>query len=202
VIVPLVDPVGAPSAVAAQMPTEKGIVLDWTPPVAEPGMPPLTFNVYRREAEAATLNPSPVAEAKFEFGGVELGKEQCFVVRTVQTFGNVTVESAPSAPACLTPLDKFPPAAPKGLRAVAEDAAVSLVWDQNTEADLGGYLVLRGEVPGEPATTLTREPIADATYRDTTVKPGVRYVYVVVAVDKAAPRNQSGPSPREEVTAR
>jgi hypothetical protein len=202
VIVPLVDPIGAPSAVAAQMPTEQGIVLDWTPPVAEPGMPPLAFNVYRREAETVALNPSPVAEAKFEFGGVELGKEQCFVVRTVQTFGNVTVESAPSAPACLTPLDTFPPAAPRGLRAVAEDAAVSLVWDRNAEADLGGYLVLRGEAPGEPTTTLTPQPIPDASYRDRTVTPGVRYVYVVVAVDKATPRNQSGPSPREEVTAR
>ena len=46
------------------------------------------------------------------------------------------------------------------------------------------------------------EPIADATYRDATVKPGVRYVYAVVAVDKVDARNQSAPSAREEVTAR
>jgi hypothetical protein len=202
IIVPIIDPIGAPTAVAVQMPTEKGVVVDWTPPVAEPGTPALAFNVYRTDAPGPALNPSPVAEAKFEIGGVELGKEQCFVVRTVQTFGNVTVESVPSAPACITPVDKFPPAAPQGLRAVAEDGAVSLVWDRNSEADLGGYIVLRGEVPGEPATVLTPEPIADANYRDTTVKPGVRYVYVIVAVDTASPRNQSGPSPREEVTAR
>jgi hypothetical protein len=202
IIVPILDPIGAPTAVAVQMPTEKGVVVDWTPPVAEPGTPALAFNVYRTEAPGPALNPSPVAEAKFEIGGVELGKEQCFVVRTVQTFGNVTVESVPSAPACITPVDKFPPAAPQGLRAVAEDGAVSLVWDRNSEADLAGYIVLRGEVPGDPATVLTPEPIADANYRDTTVKPGVRYVYVIVAVDTASPRNQSGPSPREEVTAR
>ena len=115
---------------------------------------------------------------------------------------SVTLESAPSAPACLTPLDKFPPAAPKGLRAVAEDGAVSLVWDQNTEADLGGYLVLRAEAPGDTLLPLTPQPIADANYRDTTVKPGVRYVYAVVAVDTATPRNPSAPSAREEVTAR
>jgi hypothetical protein len=202
IVVPMLDPIGAPSAVAVQMPTEKGVVVDWTPPVAEAGTPPLAFNIYRSETSGPALNPSPVAEAKFEIGGVELGKEQCFAVRTVQTFGNVTVESVPSAPACITPLDKFPPAAPNGLRAVAEDGAVSLVWDRNSEADLGGYIVLRGEVPGEPATALTPAPIADANYRDTTVTPGVRYVYVVVAVDTASPRNQSGPSPREEVTAR
>jgi len=202
VVVPLIDPIGSPSAVVVQMPTEKAVVIDWTPPVAEAGTPAPAFNVYRGDPASAPLNPSPLAQATFEFAGVELGKEQCFVVRTVQAFGNVTVESVPSAPACLTPLDKFPPAAPKGLRAVAEDVAVSLVWDQNTEADLGGYLVLRGEVPGDSLIPLTPQPIVDANYRDTTVKPGVRYVYVVVAVDTATPRNQSGPSPREEVTAR
>jgi predicted small lipoprotein YifL len=201
VIVPLVAPVAPPSAVAAQMPTANGVVVDWMPPVAEPGMPPLLFNVYRREA-GAPLNPSPLADVKFEIGNVEYGKEQCFVVRTVQALESVTLESAPSAPACLTPLDKFPPAAPKGLRAVAEDSAISLVWDQNPEADLGGYLVLRGEAPGDTLLPLTPQPIKDANYRDATVTPGVRYAYAVVAVDTATPMNSSAPSTREEVTAR
>ena len=58
----------------------------------------------------------------------------------------------------------FPPAAPKDLRAVAEEGAVSLVWDPNTEADLGGYLVLRGEVAaGGTLQPLTPQPIKDAT---------------------------------------
>jgi predicted small lipoprotein YifL len=200
--VPLLDPLAPPTAVAAQMPTEKAVVIDWTPPVAEPGMPPLAFNVYRREDAAAPLNPSPLRDIRFEVGGVEYGKEQCFVVRTVQAIDKVTLESVPSAPGCLTPLDKFPPAAPSGLRAVAEDGAVSLVWDRSADADLGGYLVLRGEAPGDTLQPLTPEPVKDATYRDVTVTPGVRYVYAVVAVDNATPRNSSAPSPREEVTAR
>jgi predicted small lipoprotein YifL len=202
VIVPLTTSVAAPTAVVAQLPTEKAVVVDWTPPVAESGMPPLAFNVYRREAAGTPINPSPVAEAKFEIGSVEYGKEQCFVVRTVQTFDSVTLESAPSAPACLTPLDKFPPEAPKGLRAVAEDNAVSLVWDQNADRDLGGYLVLRADAPDGTLLPLTKLPITDANYRDATVKPGVRYVYAVVAVDRATPMNTSAPSAREEVTAR
>ena len=202
VVVPLLDPVPHPTAVAVQMPTEKAVVVDWTPPVAEPGGTPFAFNVYRREDTAVPLNPSPLSDVKFETGNIEYGKEQCFVVRTVQTFPSITLESAPSAPGCLTPLDKFPPAAPKALRAVAEDGAVSLVWDQNTEADLGGYLVLRGEAPGDTLLPLTAQPIADATYRDATVTPGVRYVYAIVAVDKVTPANRSAQSVREEVTAR
>ena len=202
VVLPLVPPVTPPTAVTAQMPTEAAVVVDWTPPVGEPGLPAFSFNVYRRDAPATPLNPSPIAEPKFEVGGVEYGKEQCFVVRSVQKFGAVTIEGVQSAPACLTPLDKFPPAAPKGLRAVAEDGAISLVWEQNGEADLGGYMVLRGEAPGDMLAPITTQPIADANYRDATVKPGVRYVYAVVAVDNATPRNSSAPSPREEATAR
>ena len=153
---PLGTSVAPPSTVAAQLPTEKAVVVDWTPPVAEPGMPPLSFNVYRQDATTgAPINPSPVADVKLEIGGVEYGKEQCFVVRTVQTFETVTLESVPSAPACLTPVDKFPPEAPKGLRAIAEDNAVSLVWDQNADRDIGGYLVLRADAPDGTLLPLT-----------------------------------------------
>ena len=207
VMVPLASPVLPPTAVLAQMPTEKGIVVDWTPPVADPGGSPLSFNVYRRETPTNPLNQAPLTDIKFEVPGVEYGKEHCFVVRAIQSVQNVTIESDVSAPGCVTPVDKFPPAAPKGLRAVAEDGAVSLVWEPNAEADLAGYIVMRGEAPveGLPAVApeaITSQPIKETNYRDTTVKPGVRYVYTVVAVDSARPRNTSEPSAPEAVTAR
>ena len=202
-LVPLESPVAAPTAVAARMPTEKAVVIDWTPPVAEPGGAPVRFNVYRQEAAGPPLNPSPLTPSSFEIANEEFGRERCYVVRTIQTTQNVTVESEPSAPGCLTPLDKFPPAAPRNLRAVAEEGAVSLVWDPNSEPDLGGYLVLRGDAAGGTLQPITPQPLKDATFRDTTVTPGARYVYAVVAVDMATPeRNTSPPSPQETVTAR
>jgi chitodextrinase len=42
--------------------------------------------------------------------------------------------------------------------------------------------------------------VAAATYRDETVKPGTRYVYAVVAVDRAG--NMSPQSNRQEETAK
>jgi hypothetical protein len=202
VSVPLVSPVAPPSSVVAQMPAENTVVVDWTPPLAEPGGTAPTFNVYRRDVTTSPMNQTPLTDVKFETSGVDYGKEICFVVRSVQTFQNVTVESDLSAPACLTPVDKFPPATPKGLRGVAEEGVVNLVWEANSEPDLGGYLVLRGEVEGGTLPQLTPQPIKDASYRDTSVKPGVRYWYAVVAVDTATPRNVSPPSDREAVTAR
>ena len=205
-MVPLESAVAAPTAVAAQMPTEKGVAIDWTPPVAEPGGAPIRFNVYRNlptaAAAAAPLNKEPLGSPAFEIANEEFGKEHCYVVRSIQTTQNVTVESDPSAPACVTPLDKFAPVPPKNLRAVAEEGAVSLVWDPNTEADLGGYLVLRGDAAGGAMEPITKEPIKDTTYRDATVASGTRYVYAVVAVDSAPTRNSSPPSAQEAVTAR
>ena len=70
------------------------------------------------------------------------------------------------------------------------------------EADLGGYLVLRGEAPGDTLSPLTPAPIPDTSFNDTTVRRGGTYVYEVVAVDKETPPNRSAASNRVEETIR
>jgi hypothetical protein len=144
-------------------------VLSWTPPPSADA--PLQFNVYRAQ-ENAKVNPAPLATPTFERAGIEFGKEECFVVRSVMAARGTTIESAPSERACTTPSDTFPPAAPKGLQAIAAAGAISLIWDANTESDVGGYIVLRGEAPGDKLQALTPSPIAVTTFVDTTVKPG------------------------------
>jgi hypothetical protein len=163
----------------------------------------MLFTVYKASApDGPPLTTAPVAARTFERPGVEFGVEECFVVRTVEMVGGVAVESEASAePACTTPTDTFPPAAPTGLNVVSSAGVVALIWDPNTEADLAGYLVLRGEAPGETLRPITPAPITETVFRDTTVTPGVRYVYAIVAVDRAAPANISAQSPRVEVTA-
>ena len=79
---------------------------------------------------------------------------------------------------------------------------ISLIWDSVEAADLAGYIVLRGDAPGETLTPLFETPIAETTYRDTTVEPGRRYVYAVVSVDTASPANHSAQSTRVEETGR
>ncbi len=197
--VPLIDPPSPPGAVSAKF-TDSAITLAWAPPVVDPGVTPL-FNVYVPDG-ATPLNPKPLAVPAFERPGVEFGREECFIVRTVQRMGGVSLESTPSDRVCTTPTDVFPPAAPKGLGAVAGSGVISLIWDATTEPDLAGYIVLRGEAPGDTLQPLTPKPIRETTFRDTTVKPGVRYVYAIVAVDNATPPNRSVPSVRVEETAR
>jgi hypothetical protein len=194
---PLVDPPASPVALLAGQ-TETAVTLAWT--ASESGSP-VTFNVYK-VGGADPINSAPVSASQYERQGVEFGTEECFAVRAVRKVGNVDTESDLSEPACITPRDTYPPKAPQHLAAVAATGVVSLSWDANSEPDLAGYLVLRGEAPGDTLQPLTPAPITATNYEDKTVTPGVRYAYAIVAVDKAAPPNRSAESARVEETAR
>ena len=115
--------------------------------------------------------------------------------------GDLSVESESCPSACVTPVDTFPPAAPRSLAGVSSESAINLIWEPNTEKDLGGYLVLRGEAPGEKLAAVTPAPIHETTYHDATVRRGVTYVYAVVAVDNVSPPNISDRSAQESAAA-
>ncbi|HSC26074.1 MAG TPA: hypothetical protein VLD67_02305 [Vicinamibacterales bacterium] len=198
--VPLVAPPPSPTGVAAR-PTERSIMVEWQPPVTEPGGPAVSFNVYRPAGDGLALNAAPLAGETYEHPAA-MGEEQCFAVRSVILVQSVQIESELSAASCVTPRDVFPPEAPRGLQAVAAAEGIELSWNANTEADLAGYVVLRGEAPGDTLQPLTPAPIRETTYRDTSTTSGVRYVYAVIAVDTATPPNASPQSARQEVTAR
>lgn len=205
------------------------VTILWDPPPSRTDeVPGVQYNVYAANANAAgpvapagaanaapvakgtpppplPLNPLPIDATSFTKPGADADKEQCFVVRSVAAVGvppaiPAIIESDPSAQICVTPKDTFPPDAPKSLAAVASAGVINLIWDANVEADLAGYLVLRGDAPGATLQPLMREPIKDTRYGDRTAKPGVRYVYAIIAVDKAG--NRSAPSNRVEDAAR
>ena len=148
----------------------------------------------------APLNAALLTTPAFADPRVEFGIERCYVVRRVEMAGTVAIESAPSALTCMKPVDTFAPAPPKLLQSVASGTTVNLIWEANAEADLAGYVVLRGEAPGEKLTPLTPAPITNASYADDSVRRPRSYVYEVIAVDTAG--NQSGPSNRVEDTIR
>jgi hypothetical protein len=194
---PLVDPPAPPASVSAGH-SETAITLTWKAPESAT---PLTFNVYK-SGEANPLNSAPLTTLAYERPGLEFGKEECFVVRAVEKIGAAETESESSDPACVRPKDTFAPKQPQHLAAVAAAGVISLSWDANTESDVAGYLVLRGEAPGDTLQPLTPAPITATTFEDKTAQPGVRYTYAIVAVDKATPPNRSPESARIEETAR
>jgi len=203
----------APPAGFAVAYTETAFVVSWAPGPPDPWQPVWPLFKYARGVDVyevigegrippVPLDAAPVTGSTFEVPLEAFGEPRCFVARTTESVGTRAWSGDLTPPACATPVDTFAPAAPTGLAAVSSGGVINLIWNANAERDLAGYLVLRAEVPDGTLRALTPAPIRDTTYRDTDVRPGVRYVYAVVAVDNASPPNTSEPSPRVEQTAR
>lgn len=127
------------------------------------------------------------------------GEKRCYTIVAAAAVEGVVIESVPAPPACKTPVDTFPPAPPKELKAISSEGAINLIWDASPSGDVAGYLVLRGVEPAETLQPITPEPIVELSFRDG-VQTGIAYVYAVRAVDKAG--NVGAPSPRVIETAR
>lgn len=98
-------------------------------------------------------------------------------------------------------IDNDPPAAPANLNSSVKDNNITLHWDDNTEADLSGYLVFRdGQlVNADNGVTGNLSPyvITQSTYLDQ-ARPDGTFVYEVYAIDQAG--NLSGSSEPIQVT--
>ncbi len=196
--------------------TETTITVAWTPATSAAGAaqnqdesvlpsrplgaerPALAYNVYDN-ATGALLTTTPVIETKYSDARIVWGAERCYVVRALDTVDGLSVESEAPPPSCTTLVDTFPPGPPKDLKAVSTDGAISLIWEANAESDLAGYIILRAPAPAERLEVVVPMPITETSFNDT-VKPGIRFVYAVRAVDKAG--NAGAPSNRVEETAR
>ena len=216
--VPLIAPPSPPSAPKIAY-DERAVSLTWTP--VAPGasvqaadtddvlptrpigvtMPAIGYNVYDVTAPetAVKLTKSPVTAARFSDARIVWGERRCYVVRAAETVGGSTIESDATPRLCETLTDTFPPAAPKELKAIPSEGAINLIWEPNDEKDLAGYIVMRGVATGETLEPITPSPIPETGLKDA-VPPGVPYVYMVKAVDKAG--NASPPSIRVVESAR
>lgn len=176
---------------------EQNLTFKWTA-----GGDGQSFHVYDAAAADATpLTNEPLGAPTLTRPTV-FGQRVCFAVRGVRTTGPVTLESGLSATKCDTPADTFAPADPSGLTAFAAEGVMTLSWDPVTASDLAGYIVLRGEGADERLQPLMTTPVTDASFKDTTTRAGVRYVYAVIAVDRATPANRSKESNRVTETGR
>jgi hypothetical protein len=226
VAVPLVPPPPRPSSPKIEY-DENAVHVTWTRsaagvgadvldllPSRPLGVPAATvaYHVYDVSPSAAAAKPgagfpagqlrlttAPVGELRFDDARMAWGNTRCYTIRTVETLGALTLESDAPPPTCTTLTDTFPPAAPRDLKAVATQQAITLIWEPNNEKDLQGYIVLRAAAGSDTFERLTPEPIQASSYDDK-APSGAHFVYVVQAVDKAG--NISPRSNRADDTAR
>ncbi|MAE09986.1 MAG: hypothetical protein CMF78_02185, partial [Candidatus Marinimicrobia bacterium] len=91
--------------------------------------------------------------------------------------------------------DVTAPATPTGLEATPGNMTVSLIWNGNTESDLGNYNVYREEISGfTPSSSNLIESVISTysivSWTDNSVNNGTTYYYRISALDTAG--NESG----------
>ena len=208
----------------AAMPLETLSEDDAPPAVVDPlALPPgpTRYQVYRTDAPdplvlpppasdkppGTVVVPRPITAAPVEqlifSDSIEFDRVRCYEVRAVRGVGPAAVASAPSERRCVTELDVFAPAPPTSLSAVTREGAVDLIWEASPDLDVWGYVILRGAAGDATLQPLNAAPVLETQFTDTTVTPGTRYVYAIMAVDSRLPvPNMSAESERIEETAR
>lgn len=193
-VVPVVPPLETPAELRAES-APAGVRLRWA---AARTQPQVRFRIFRREAEGQDIEPIGESDKpEFTDPGAAFGRRFEYCVQAFLKTGDSEAVSELSQPVSITPVDRFPPAAPRGLRVAAGLRGVELAWDPNTEPDLRGYRVWRA-AEGEalaPLSNILELP----SYSDRNTESGKRYRYAVTAVD--ADGNESAPSSPVEVTA-
>ena len=186
----VIQPLATPTGVKA-VAVDEGVQLSWQGPRAQ-------YRVFRRvekdgsAAQVATIDGNQWIDTTTEYG-----RQYHYVVQAVQKTGNGEAFSDLSEEKSLRPEDKFPPAVPTGLNAIAAAENIELVWDRNTEPDLAGYRLYRAMGDGKLEKIAE---IKDApSYSDRKLESGKQYRYAVSSVDVLA--NESELSKTAEVTA-
>jgi fibronectin type 3 domain-containing protein len=137
------------------------------------------FRIYRRSGDGSEWKQIAISDKPFYVdGNIDYGKTYEYTVQSIEKSGDNYAESEASKSFSFKPEDKFPPAVPIGLTAVAGSRNIELTWERNTEKDLAAYRVYRDGMK-------IADGLTAPSYSDKDVKPGTKYSYQVSAVDGA-----------------
>ena len=188
VVVPVVPAPEKPGSIAPSA-TPQGVRLTWQARATD-------FRVFRKTGDSGFVPVANVQAPEWTDTATEFGKQYTYMVQSIVKLENPKVaESELSDEVSIIPRDIFPPAIPQGVQGSSAPNSIELNWERNTEEDLNGYRVYRGEGNG------TLEKIADVSvvpsYSDRKVEHGKTYRYAIAAVDRAG--NESPRCPPVEV---
>jgi fibronectin type 3 domain-containing protein len=129
-----------------------------------------------------TMNPIPADTTEFHDNGLVDGQTYYYRVTAVD---NVPNESPASEIGIGIPMDEVAPNAPTGLTATAlpEGNTIDLTWNPNTESDLEGYSIHKGDKPFE-LNWIADVDSGTVSFTDSGVTDGTMYYYQILAFDE------------------
>ncbi|MEX2264482.1 MAG: hypothetical protein WD696_21185 [Bryobacteraceae bacterium] len=189
-VLEVIEPLDRPRELSVENVAE-GVRLTWTGTSA-------AYRIFRRGGgEQGFAAVASVKGREWIDGATEYGKLYSYYIQAVGGKEPNLAESELSLQVEITPVDRFAPAPPKGLTAIAGANGIELVWERSQEMDTAGYRVYRAE--GEAAPTPLEGPLQVANFSDRNVRSGKRYRYAISAIDREG--NESDPSTTIAVTA-
>ena len=198
----VLDLPGPPTGLTASV-TEPAVILSWTPVSQSAfggGSPePDGYEIFRAESGSTAAERVGTTESsRFEDRSFQFQHHYVYTLRAFRTQGDSRAATPFSVGVEVDAADRFPPASPQNLRAIAIPGAVEMSWSANAEADLAGYFVYRSS-EGARFARLNEHPLELPLFRDSTATAGVSYQYVVRAVDQQG--NESAASEEASVIA-
>jgi len=142
------------------------------------------FRVLRAAGDSTRYDVvATVTQPEWTDPDIQFGTRYRYLVQTfVPQSDNREAQSDLSAAFSKTP-EPIPPAAPKGLRAVPAPNSIELSWEGNSEPDVTGYRIYRGEPGG--ALAKIGDTGAIPAYSDRTAQHARNYRYAVTAVSRS-----------------
>ena len=180
-------------------PSKDGIYLSWQAPVkwvdGRPIDRKLLFRIYKGRVGVGRWKAVPglVDSIGYFDLAVKRGIRYRYRVAAVFLYHGSEIEGACTHEKVAQPGDLTPPAAPMGLVAVQSAKGVEILWQENTEPDLAGYIVYRKD-PDGLIDKLNNRPVYMPRFLDRTILSSGTYIYWVTAIDQACPPNESPPS--------
>ncbi|MFB0564923.1 MAG: hypothetical protein ACETWK_04515 [Candidatus Aminicenantaceae bacterium] len=129
----------------------------------------------------------------------QFGEKYQYFVRACLEESSPFWESSDSEVVEILVEDTFAPAPPSGLISVAGSNFVSMSWEANREEDLAGYRVWRRSEEQGEFTLLTKNPIRENVYSDSTVEKNKRYYYAITAQDESGNESKKSESISEMI---
>ena len=137
------------------------------------------------QAQSVTGLPAPAvpgSRQRVTLRGLQRGTPYFFAIKTRDDAGNWA--SISNLPRYDWVLDAAPPAAPSGLSAARDGAAVRVQWSANSEADLVGYKVYRATSAGGAFVAASAQLVTTNEYTDANLPEGATALwYRVSALD-------------------
>jgi hypothetical protein len=165
----VIAPLDPPSSLTVAG-TAQGVRLAWESNASR-------FRVFRDEEPGEPVAASESSEHTWLDESAMFGVRYTYRVQAVEA----RATSDRSAPVSIVYEDRFPPAAPAEVQAVAGLTSIELTWQPPPEPDLAGFFVYRAEADGVFQRLVG--PLASPSLSDGMVAPGTMYRYAVTSVD-------------------